>query len=117
MNSTNSFLPIVFVIIYVVIIFFGGVFISRVFKKYSQGITMMKKNGSYDEWTRRNKAFLFSVRLFDYAAILCLISFVFFSITKISSDVAVIIKLVIPFLFLSTASRLILYLRLPKNQV
>ncbi len=116
MNSANSFLPMLIVILYIVIIFFGGVFIFNTYKKYNQTIAGMKKDGSYPEWTARNKTLLFFARVFDYLAVFCFAFFVIFSITKPSGSSGVLTYLVFPFLLIATVFHLILYFKLPKNQ-
>jgi len=116
MNSSNSFLPTIILILYVGVIFFGGVFIFRIFKKYNQSVFAMKKNGGYAEWTKSNKTLLFFTRLFDYIAVFCFASFIILSITKASDGSAVLNYLVFPFLLIATVFHLILYFKLPKGQ-
>ncbi len=116
MDSSNSFLPMIILVVYVVIIFFGGVFIFNTYKKYSQTVARMKKDGSYVEWAARNKTFLFFTRLFDYIAVFCFALFIILSITKASGSSGVLTYLVFPFLLIATVFHLILYFKLPKNQ-
>ena len=116
MGSPNSLLPTLLLISYIGAVIIGWVFISKILKKYIQRIADMKKNGSYTKWMKANMALLFFARLFDYMAILCFVSFIFLSIAKISDNVTILFKLLFPFLFISIAMHLILYLKLPKNQ-
>jgi hypothetical protein len=103
------------VILYVVIIFFGAVFISNTYKKYNQTIAKMKKDGSYSEWTSKNKTLLFFTRLFDYISVFCFALYIVMTITKASGGSGVLTYLVFPFLPIATAFHLILYFKLPKK--
>jgi hypothetical protein len=116
MNGTNSFLPMLIVILYVVIIFFGGVFVSNTYKKYNQTLSKMKKDGSYSEWAQKNKTFLFFTRLFDYISVFCFALFIILSISKASGSSGVLTYLVFPFLLIATVFHLVLYFKLPKKQ-
>jgi hypothetical protein len=116
MNNSNLFLATIIFVLYVGVIIVGGVFISKLVKKYNQHIIAMKKNGSYTEWAKRNKTLLFFARLANYVILFCFAGFIFLSIIKTSGNVAVLINLVFPFLLISIALHLILYFKLPKNQ-
>lgn len=116
MNTSNSFLPMLIIVSYVVIIFLGGVFISRTYRKYNQTIAGMKMNGSYPAWATRNKTFLFFTRLFDYISVFCFALFIILSVTKASGSSAVLNYLVFPFFLIATVFHLILYFKLPKIQ-
>lgn len=116
MNNSNTLLPTILLVLYVGAIIIGWFFVSRTLKKYNRYIIEMKKDGSYTGWAKENKALLFFARLFRYAAILCLVSFIFLSIATISKNITILFELTIPFLLSSIALYLILYLKLPKNQ-
>lgn len=106
----------ILLVLYVGAIIIGWLFVSRILKKYNRYISEMKKNGRYTEWAKENKILLFFARIFNYAAILCFVSFILLSIAKISDNLAILFELVFPFLFISIALRLFLYFKLPKNQ-
>ena len=116
MNNPNLLFPALLFILYVGAIIIGWIFISKTLKKYNQCLAEMRKNGRYTKWAKENKTLLFFAKLFNYAAIFCFASFIFISISKTSANVIILFELLFPFLFISIALHLILYLKLPKNQ-
>lgn len=116
MNNLHLSLLKIYFALYISAIIIGIIFISKTLNKYNQRIAIMKRVGSYTEWAKENRMLLFFAKLFDYAAVFCLTGFIFLSIAKTSNDISILIGLLFPFLFISIALHLILYLRLPKNQ-
>jgi hypothetical protein len=116
MNDQNSLFPTFLLILEIIAIVGGLIFITKVIKKYRHYVFKMQKNETYTVWARENKLLLLFAKLFDYAAGLCAIGFGFFLMAKIPSNARFLFELLVAFKFISIASYLVLYLRIPKNQ-
>jgi len=91
-------------------------YISKIFKKYDQITSEMKKDGSYSEWAKENKTLLFFAKIFNYTAALCLAGFIIIAIYKWLDYPIIFIQLFFTLKLISILFYLILYLRIPQTK-
>lgn len=104
----------ILLVLFLGVIALSLLYISKIFKKYDQITSEMKKDGSYSEWAKENKALLFFARVFNYIAALCFAGFIIIAIYKWLDNPIIFIQLFFTLKLISILFHLILYFRIPK---